>query len=100
MFKLFLTIALITSFTVQANCIGEAQLNGKINKIVKSFSSCRAFLSVDSNIQQSAVCPLDEGKLNSEGIEIGLMNGHDCKMEVGDMISGILVDNGFTIYLE
>lgn len=99
MFKFLLIITLSTSFSIHADCLGEAQLNGKISKIVKSLTGCRAFLSIDSSVNVSGVCPLDEGKLNSEGIEIGLMNGHDCTLDVDDIISGILVDKGYAIIL-
>lgn len=100
MIKSIALIAMALTFSAQANCIGEAQIIGRISEVRKTLTSCRAFLSADTRIQTSMACPLDEGKLYSEGIEVGLMNGHDCKMEAGDSISGILVDNGHQIILE
>lgn len=95
-----IALGMILAFSAQASCIGEAQIIGRISEVRKTLTSCRAFLSADTRIQTSMVCPLDEGKLYSEGIEVGLMNGHDCRMEAGDTISGILVDNGHQITLE
>ncbi|MDO9181803.1 MAG: hypothetical protein Q7U04_05315 [Bacteriovorax sp.] len=100
MIKAFLLMTLALSFSAHANCIGEAQINGKIKEVTKTLSSCRAFLTEDSMIQTSGICPLNEGKLASEGIEVGLVSGHDCKMEAGESISGVLVDNGYIITLE
>lgn len=100
MLKTILLTTLLFSFSAHASCIGEAQIIGKIAEVKKSLTSCRAFLSNATSIQSSVVCPLDEGKLFSEGFEIGLVNGHDCRMEAGDEVSGILVDNGSFIYLE
>lgn len=100
MFKAFLLTSLFLTFNAGANCIGEAQLLGSVKEVKKTLSSCRVFLAADSVINSSIVCPLDEGKVYSEGIEVGLMNGHDCRYEAGDFISGILVDNGAFVYLE
>jgi hypothetical protein len=96
---LILLISISTSFASE-KCIGEAQVIGKIQEVRKTLTSCRAFLTSNSDIRTSGICPLDEGKLYSEGIEVGLKNGHDCKIETGESISGILVDNGFYITLE
>jgi hypothetical protein len=96
---LILLLSLSTSFA-NGKCIGEAQVIGKIQEVHISLSSCRAFLTSNSDIRTSGNCPLDEGKLLSEGIEVGLLDDHNCKMKPGDDISGILVDNGLFITLE
>jgi hypothetical protein len=95
-----LFLSLVFSVSAQAACIGEAQIIGSISHVKKSSTGCRAFLSSDTRIQQSMVCPLSESKLQSVGIEVGLVNGHDCRAEAGDSISGVLVDNGYLIYLD
>ncbi len=99
--KAFLVIAATLTFSVaQASCIGEAQIIGKIERVKKSLTECRAFLTADTKIQTSMVCPLDEGKLAMEGFLVGIVNGHDCALNAGSDVSGILVDNGYNIYLE
>lgn len=99
--KTFLLVCLFSlTVSAQAGCIGEAQILGKVQNVVKTLSSCKVFLTNDTLIQSSGVCPLDEGKLYSEGAVVGMLNGHDCAFNAGDSISGILVDNGSFIYLE
>lgn len=88
------------SFSANASCIGEAQINGRVREVKKSLSGCRAFLTSSTSVQTNVTCPLDEGKLYSEGFEVGLVNGHDCSVQSGDRVSGYLVDNGSFIYLE
>lgn len=101
MFKAFFLMSFASlSISAQAGCIGEAQIFGKVIEIKKTLSSCRVYLSNDTKLQTSMVCPLDESKLSAEGIEVGMINGHDCSYSVGDSISGILVDNGSFIHLE
>jgi hypothetical protein len=100
MLKTFIFISLIVSLSSHANCIGEAQILGKIQKVEQTTSGCRVFLSSNAIINTSIVCPIDEGKLSSEGIEVGLIDGSNCKMEVGNVITGVVVDNGSFIYLE
>ena len=98
--KFILMSSLILSFGSSANCIGEAQVIGKVKEVHKTLTSCKVILTSDSDIRLSEVCPLDGGRLFGEGIEVGLVNGHDCQMQPGDLISGVLVDNGYFIYLE
>jgi hypothetical protein len=100
MLKAFLLMSLALTMNAQASCIGEAQIRGTVSSVEVGIASCRAFLSSSTKIDLSAVCPLDEIKLANQGIEIGTSNGHNCTMKAGDFISGILVDNGYYIYLE
>lgn len=100
MLKVTVFLSLLLSASVFANCIGEAQLIGQVESIKKTLTSCRVFLTRDSWLQSSLVCPIDESKLQLEGIEVGIINGHDCPYEAGAAISGIVVDKGHVIVLE
>lgn len=94
MIKALMLLTVALSINAQAGCIGEAQIIGKVAEVKKSATSCRAFLTSNTQIQLSMVCPLDESKLFNEGVEV------NCQTEAGSDISGILVDNGSFIYLE
>ena len=94
MIKSIVFLVAVISFSANANCIGEAQINGRVQEVKKSQETCRAFLTSSTVIQTSMVCALDEGKLYSEGFVV------DCAVRAGDRISGYLVDNGSFIYLE
>lgn len=103
MIKKALVLTMFFAGSAHANCanMGEAQVRGTVVSISKSLSGCRAFLG-DRNlkVQSNHFCPLNEDKLQREGIEVGLVSGHDCAAEVGQEINAILVDNGAAITLE
>jgi hypothetical protein len=45
---------------------------------------------------ESMVCPLDLSEVLSQGIEIGLKNGHDCDYD-SETISGVVVKKHETL---
>lgn len=84
-------IALITSLSSIA-CVGEGQLwPTKVVKIVKTESSCRAFIG-GARIDDHPECSLDAGALMNGGIEVGLNKDGSCRSDVGHEISGVLVN--------
>lgn len=92
--KLFL--AIIVSFVAQfsaAACLGEAHVIAKIKSTSKTLTSCVAYLDQSSMVHYSmnSICPLDIGEVYQTGIEVGLVNGHDCFLESGSQVSGVLV---------
>lgn len=79
--KSLILIVLITmsaSFA-QAECEQVAQVTASVIG-TKSLSAteCRLLVSV-IKWNPSAMCGLDRGAIDSEGIEIGKLNGHDCE---------------------
>lgn len=98
----FALLAVVTFiiFNQAFACIGEAQLIGKVKSVKKTQISCSVFLTTNSQINLSMVCPLDDASLFQNGIMVDLVDGHDCPFIVGDSISGILVDDGINIRLE
>lgn len=95
--KAFAVIISIVSLSLFANaseqCIGEAQIIAKVDTLTTdSMTTCRVMIKSASLYNESILCPLDLSEVMSEGIEIGLKNGHDCEFE-SDTISGILVKN-------
>lgn len=90
-------IALIMSSGVFANaqssCQQEAQIIAKVARVEKqSMTSCRLFISQIIDYRESIVCPLDITDVTTEGIEIGMKNGHDCEYD-DQTVSGILIKN-------
>ncbi len=87
---------IVMSFVAQvssAQCLGEAQIIAKIKSTSKTLTSCVAYLDQVSIVQYNVnrLCPLDIGDVYQTGIEVGLIHGHDCLLEAGAGISGILV---------
>ncbi len=98
--KLIAIITLAISLNSNASCIGEAQFIGQVSKLQKTTTSCKATLTLNSFIQSSAVCPLNDSRLFVEGFEIGLNSEKECNFNAGDDISGVIVDNGTQLILE
>lgn len=92
-----LVVAFITVLTQvsMANCLGEAQIIAKVQSTQKSLSSCVVSIDSSSIVQynESGVCPLDLSEVLQSGVEVGMSNGHDCRLEAGDVITGVLVKN-------
>ncbi len=99
-FTVIFAILTLSAFA-NASCIGEAQIIAKVDSLKSdSMTTCRVMIKSASLYNESIICPLDLSEVMSEGIEIGLKNGHDCEFE-SDVISGILVKNkAGVIYLE
>lgn len=97
-----LIIAAILSAGVFANasCIGEAQIIAKVNAIEsKTIDSCRVSVKEVTFYRDSAVCPLNLSE--SDTIEVGMKDGHDCRLEASETLTGVLVKNqAGEIYLE
>lgn len=92
--RLALVLAsLLIGSAASANCLGEAQIISKVTAIDKSLISCKAQVTAQSVsfYQENQLCPLDLAEVVSQGVEVGLENGHDCKLNVGDTLTGILV---------
>ncbi len=92
-----LVVALISvvAQASMANCLGEAQIIAKVSENKKTLSSCVAMIDSSSIVQynESMVCPLDLGEVLEQGVEVGMKDGHDCRLEAGDVITGVLVKN-------
>lgn len=93
---LLLGLAILGSGTVASACLGEAQLIAQIATVQKvSMNSCKAFIdpSAISFYAESMVCPLDLSEIISDGVEVGIKDGHDCGLESGQDLNGIIVKN-------
>ncbi len=94
---LLLGLAIMGAGTVASACVGEAQLIAQIATVEKvSMNSCKAFIDPNSVtfFSESMVCPLDLSEIISEGVEVGMKDGHDCALESGEALNGIIVKNG------
>lgn len=98
--KTFLALTILLTFSAAHACLGEAQITGRIIDIKKqSFVGCKAFVDVNHIQFYSAnmTCPLDLSEIAASGIEIGFKDGHDCRLEIGDQLSGTVVKNSAEI---
>jgi hypothetical protein len=70
----------------------EAQIIAKISKVDKAYSSCVAQIELRDIrfFSSSRVCPLDQVEVLDLGVNVGLKDGHDCGLDVGDEINGII----------
>jgi len=89
-------IYLATAFYLSqasADCLGEAQIIAEVTgRSTDSLTTCTAKIDA-SSVQvynQNGQCPMDLSEVISQGIEMGLTNGHDCDISVGDQINGII----------
>ena len=90
-------ICLATAFYLSkassADCLGEAQIIAKITeRSTDSLTTCTAKIDASSVrvYNQNGLCPMDLSEVISQGIEMGLTNGHDCDITVGGEINGII----------
>lgn len=98
MFKIAMPLTallLVTTVNTQSAqaCQAEAQVIAPIARIEKSMTSCKVFIDPTQVrfFASSIVCPLDLSEIVSEGVEVGLQNGHDCKADVGTDLNGVVV---------
>lgn len=85
---------LLMASAASANCLGEAQIVATITgRSTNSLTSCTAKIDASSVrvYNQNGMCPMDLSEVISLGIEMGLTNGHDCDITVGDEINGVIV---------
>lgn len=86
-------LIMISAVTAAANCAGEAQIIAQTGTILKkTYQTCVVQIPPASIVQynMSGVCPLDLDRVLSEGVNVGIKDGHDCGLEPGSPISGIL----------
>jgi hypothetical protein len=102
-----LSIVLFSVLVAQismANCLGEAQIIAKVASIKsKSLTSCSVNIDANTIVQYNVnqTCPLDIQEVLYKGVEVGLNNGHDCALDSGDDISGVIfLNEAGTINLE
>jgi hypothetical protein len=103
MFKKTVATLTVLMACASANAIctqGEAQIIGHVEKTDVFANGCRVFLTGNSRVQQHGLCPIDEVLLSSQGIDVGLHKEDVCSMQVGEPISGILIDKGGYLILE
>lgn len=91
--KLLVVALIAVSAQASMACLGEAQIIAKVQSISKTNLSCVAYVNASSIVQynQSVVCSLDLSEVFQQGVEVGLVDGHDCRLQAGDMITGVLV---------
>lgn len=86
---------ILFSTLVQANCLGEAQIIAKVDRIIERHDmiSCKVAIDPNSIIQYNVnmTCPLDLSEVLAEGVEVGMPYGHDCAYNEGDTLSGVIV---------
>lgn len=97
-------IAITQTANAQATCLGEAQIIAKVSDIKLTMLNCTVKIDPASVsfFNDSMVCPLDIDAVLAEGVEVGIKDGHDCALNRGDTLSGIIVRSAATgkIYLE
>lgn len=93
--KFAIMIFLMSLSSSSFACFGEAQIVTQVAKYENTLMSCRAF--VDTNMisffSENQACPLKLSEIISKGIEVGLQDGHDCAVEIGEKIDGVVVKN-------
>ncbi len=102
---LFIFISLFQSSVFASNecTTTEGQVIATVTRVeTDSMIFCKAYISIKSISHYSAhmICPLSIDSVVEEGIIFPLVNGHDCEVYVGDSISGYLLSNGKSIYLD
>jgi len=76
--------------------LGEAQIIAKVGSATVQGNSNRCLIEIDAttikHFQESRICPLDlDPTVLKQGIMTGIQNGHDCAMQTGDDVNGVLV---------
>lgn len=100
-----LIIALFSVLSFQAfSCTqDEAQVTMVVTSVeTDSMHYCKAFVSEESisHFNEHIRCPLTQSEVIAKGIDFPLVNGHDCNVEVGDVISGYLITSGNKIIID
>lgn len=92
--KIVMVLLTGLAFKAQAECLGEAQV---IAPIVSTQSDnlhyCRVYIDQSQArvYNESMVCPLDISEVVAKGVEVGLKNGHECRLQSGEELNGIIV---------
>lgn len=76
-----------------ATCQQEAQIIAKVSGVKKvSQTSCLVQVAEIRQYNVSLICPLEIAVL-SQGIEVGIKTVQDCALQIGDVLSGIIIRN-------
>ncbi|MFZ3230943.1 MAG: hypothetical protein WA160_12115 [Pseudobdellovibrio sp.] len=92
---LILSLLTLGSFSY-ADCLQEAQIIAKVKAVeTKTLSSCKVSIDIKSiqHFSSSQACPLSIEDVLTSTVEVGLSSGHDCRLEAGDTLTGVLVKN-------
>jgi hypothetical protein len=97
-----LTVMMAVNAFANTNCLGEAQIIAKVAGIQKkTLLNCRVQVGAVSTYNMNQNCPLDIDEVLSYGVEVGLKDGHDCALNSGDILTGIIVkDSAGRLVLE
>lgn len=99
---IFSFVFLIGSLAMACNQ-QEAQIIAKIDEVIKSPTSCTAFVRSEDIrfFASSLICPLDQSEVTSFGVRVGLNQDLECALGVGDELNGVLIRvEGAEIILE
>lgn len=90
---LILTVSLLASSFAFAECLGEAQIIAKVDRIIARDMATGCVVSVKDveQFNSSYVCPLSLAEVEEIGVQVGLSNGHDCTLNPDDVLTGVLV---------
>lgn len=90
-------ILVLSTQTVFADCTGaEALVAGTVTKKVETAGVCEAELNYHY-FSSSIMCPLDISEVVSRSVEI---KTRLCDFQVGEVVSGVLVDSNNKLVLE
>ncbi len=94
--KVVCALALVLSASVysQACTQVEAQFIGTVKKVIKTQNTCAVQVQF-SSYDSSAVCPLEIEEVTGQDLLTSR-----CDINVGDAISGVIVDDGQKTYIE
>lgn len=100
---LFVALFSVLSFQAFSCSQNEAQVAMVVTSVeTDSMHYCKAFVSEESisHFSEHIRCPLTQSEVIAKGIDFPLVNGHDCNVEVGDVISGYLITSGNKIVID
>jgi hypothetical protein len=89
-------MTLISLNVASADCLREAQIIAKVETSTKtSMNSCLVTVAADTvrHYSASRLCPLDLNDIIQAGIEVEMNDDQTCAYEVGQDISGVVVQN-------
>jgi hypothetical protein len=88
----FSGLLLLASSSAMACLQPEAQIIATITQVERTTQACVARVSPETLrfFASSYVCPLDIDEVLAEGVNVGIVNGHECALQVGDELNGIV----------
>ncbi len=82
-------------------CEGEAQFIAQVGAANFNLSQgCKVVLTEVRHFSANPFCPLSLDEINTSGLLVRTLNGHECGYDVGDEISGVAVKQGSRFILE